>query len=67
MIQLKLNIEKPRILESGIVIPAIQLAISAMRKMAKHPKRALILSYLGAGAGVLAVAVHINQFEIRLP
>ncbi len=67
MKQLKLNITKVYALESGIVIPALPLALDANRKMDERRQRALIRYYLDAGAGGLAVAVHTTQFEIRLP
>ena len=62
-----LNIEKANALRSGIVIPALPLALNANRKMDERRQRALIRYYLDAGAGGLAVAVHTTQFEIRLP
>lgn len=67
MSQLKLNIEKTNSLRSGIVIPALPLALNSNRKMDERRQRALIRYYLDAGAGGLAVAVHTTQFEIRLP
>lgn len=67
MSQLKLNIEKTNSLRSGIVIPALPLALNSTRKMDERRQRALIRYYLDAGAGGLAVAVHTTQFEIRLP
>lgn len=67
MSQLKLNIEKTNSLRSGIVIPALPLALNINRKMDERRQRALIRYYLDAGAGGLAVAVHTTQFEIRLP
>jgi len=67
MSQLKLNIEKTNSLSSGIVIPALPLALNSNRKMDERRQRALIRYYLDAGAGGLAVAVHTTQFEIRLP
>ena len=67
MNQLKLNMEKLDALWSGIVIPALPLALNANRKMDERRQRALMRYYLDAGAGGLAVAVHTTQFEIRLP
>ncbi len=67
MSQLKLNIEKINALKSGIVIPALPLALNSSRKMDERRQRALLRYYLDAGAGGLAVAVHTTQFEIRLP
>jgi len=62
-----LNIEKINALKSGIVIPALPLALNSSRKMDERRQRALLRYYLDAGAGGLAVAVHTTQFEIRLP
>ena len=67
MNQIKLNIGKADALRSGIVIPALPLALNRHRKMDERRQRALIRYYLDAGAGGLAVAVHTTQFEIRLP
>lgn len=67
MNQLKLNIEKSDALKSGIVIPALPLALNSSRKMDERRQRALLRYYMDAGAGGLAVAVHTTQFEIRLP
>lgn len=64
---LKLNIEKAEALSSGIVIPALPLALNVNRKMDERRQRALMRYYLDAGAGGIAVAVHTTQFEIRLP
>ena len=62
-----MNIEKINALKSGIVIPALPLALNSSRKMDERRQRALLRYYLDAGAGGLAVAVHTTQFEIRLP
>ena len=67
MNQLKLNNVKAKVFKSGLVIPAIPLALNKNRKMDERRQRALIRYYLDAGAGGLAVAVHTTQFEIRLP
>jgi dihydrodipicolinate synthase/N-acetylneuraminate lyase len=67
MSQLKLNVEKINTLNSGIVIPALPLALNSNRQMDERRQRALLRYYLHAGAGGLAVAVHTTQFEIRLP
>lgn len=67
MNQLNLNTEKIDILKSGIVIPALPLALNRNRQMDERRQRALLRYYLDAGAGGLAVAVHTTQFEIRLP
>lgn len=62
-----MNSKKINALEGGLVIPALPLALNAMRKMDERRQRALIRYYLDAGAGGIAVAVHTTQFEIRLP
>jgi len=67
MNQLKLNIEKSNALRTGIVIPALPLALNTNRKMDERRQRALMRYYLDAGAGGMAIAVHTTQFEIRLP
>ncbi|MCK9639310.1 MAG: dihydrodipicolinate synthase family protein [Prolixibacteraceae bacterium] len=67
MNQLKLKIEKSNALNSGLVIPALPLALNKNRKMDERRQRALLRYYLDAGAGGLAIAVHTTQFEIRLP
>jgi dihydrodipicolinate synthase/N-acetylneuraminate lyase len=67
MAQLILPIEKVNLLNTGIVIPALPLALNKNRKMDERRQRALIRYYLDAGVRGLAVAVHTTQFEIRLP
>ena len=67
MNQVKLSSAKVKALESGLVIPALPLALNKSRKMDERRQRALLQYYLDAGAGGLAVAVHTTQFEIRLP
>ncbi|MEI6047286.1 MAG: dihydrodipicolinate synthase family protein [Bacteroidota bacterium] len=67
MVQIKLSKEKVSVLKSGIVIPALPLALNKNRQLDERRQRALIRYYLDAGAGGLAVAVHTTQFEIRLP
>jgi len=63
----KFNIEKFSALQSGVVIPALPLALNANRKLDERRQRALMRYYFDAGAGGVAVAVHTTQFEIRLP
>ena len=67
MNQLKLNKEKSKSLNKGIVIPSLPLALNKSRQLDERRQWALIRYYLDAGAGGLAVAVHTTQFEIRLP
>lgn len=54
-------------LNSGVVIPALPLALNIRRQLDERRQRALIRYYLDAGAGGIAVAVHTTQFAIRLP
>ena len=67
MNQIKLNTGKQVLLNSGLVIPALPLALNKNRQYDERRQRALVRYYLDAGAGGLAVAVHTTQFEIRLP
>jgi dihydrodipicolinate synthase/N-acetylneuraminate lyase len=55
------------ILQKGMVIPALPLALNKNRKLDERRQRALMQYYLDAGAGGVAVGVHTTQFEIRLP
>jgi dihydrodipicolinate synthase/N-acetylneuraminate lyase len=55
------------ILQNGVVIPALPLALNDKRKLDERRQRALIRYYLDAGAGGIAVAVHTTQFAIRQP
>jgi dihydrodipicolinate synthase/N-acetylneuraminate lyase len=52
---------------SGMVIPAMPLALNPDRTWSQIHQRALIRYYLESGAGGLAVGVHTTQFEIRAP
>lgn len=52
-------------LQSGLVIPAHPLALTANRKLDERRQRALTRYYRAAGAGGVAVAVHTTQFAIR--
>lgn len=54
-------------LNTGVVIPAMPLALNSKRKLDERRQRALIRYYLDAGSGGLAVAVHTTQFAIRNP
>ena len=54
-------------LNTGVVIPAMPLALNSKRKLDERRQRALIRYYLDAGSGGLAVAVHTTQFAIRKP
>ena len=54
-------------LDTGLVIPAHPLALTAAGRLDERHQRALTRYYLAAGAGGLAVGVHTTQFEIREP
>lgn len=56
-----------KILQKGVVIPALPLALNKERKLDVRRQRALIRYYLDAGAGGIAAGVHTTQFEIRKP
>ncbi len=51
--------------QSGLVIPAMPLALSAERTFDPVSQRALLRYYVDAGAGGIAVGVHATQFAIR--
>ena len=55
------------VLTRGVVIPAHPLALDAARRLDKRRQAALTRSYIAAGAGGIAVAVHTTQFRIRDP
>ncbi len=54
-------------LRSGLVIPALPLALDRRRRWDERRQRAVVRYYLDAGAGGLAVGVHSTQFAIRDP
>jgi hypothetical protein len=54
-------------LQRGLEIPAVPLALTADRRLDERRERALLRYYAAAGAGGLAVGVHITQFAIRDP
>src|SRR3954470_13730209 len=54
-------------LRRGVAIPALPLALTAVRKLDERRQRALVRYYSAAGAGGLAVGVHTTQFAIRDP
>ena len=56
-----------RQLQTGLVIPAHPLALTAERKLDERRQRALTRYYVEAGCGGLAVGVHTTQFAIRKP
>lgn len=59
--------ELRKLLQSGLVIPAHPLALTAERKLDERHQRALTRYYCDAGAGGIAVGVHTTQFAIRDP
>jgi len=63
----QLNNKVTNVLQKGVVIPALPLALNKDRQFDEQRQRALVRYYLEAGAGGIAVAVHTTQFEIRLP
>jgi dihydrodipicolinate synthase/N-acetylneuraminate lyase len=54
-------------LRSGLVIPALPLALDSARRWDERRQRALVRYYLDAGAGGIAAGVHSTQFAIRRP
>jgi dihydrodipicolinate synthase/N-acetylneuraminate lyase len=63
----QLKPELKKFLDSGTVIPAHPLALTAERKLDEERQRQLTKYYMAAGAGGVAVGVHSTQFEIRDP
>ena len=55
------------VLERGVAIPAMPLALNAGRRLDERRQRALIRYYAASGVGGLAVGVHTTQFAIRDP
>ncbi len=62
-----LPLEIRGLLNKGVVIPAMPLALDQNRRFDSKRQRALFRYYFDAGAGGVAVAVHTTQFAIRLP
>ena len=54
-------------LQTGAVIPAHPLAVTADRQLDERHQQALTRYYCAAGVGGLAVGVHTTQFEIHDP
>jgi len=63
----KLDLPIQQVLQTGTVIPAHPLALTAERRLDEQRQRALSRYYIAAGAGGLAVGVHTTQFAIREP
>ena len=55
------------VLQRGVVIPAMPLALTAGRRLDERRQRALCRYYVAAGAGGIAAGVHTTQFAIRAP
>ena len=55
------------ILDRGVAIPAVPLALTAERTFDRRRQRALLRYYAAAGVGGMAVGVHTTQFAIRDP
>ena len=55
------------LLQSGTVIPATPLALTADKKLDEKHQRLLMRYFLSAGAGGIASGVHSTQFEIHDP
>jgi hypothetical protein len=55
------------VLDRGVAIPAMPLALTPERRLDERRQRALIRYYAASGAGGLAVGVHTTQFAIRDP
>ncbi|CAB1072190.1 Dihydrodipicolinate synthase family protein RB7999 [Olavius algarvensis Delta 1 endosymbiont] len=53
--------------KTGVVIPAMPLALKSDRSFDETHQRALARYYIDAGVGGLAVGVHSTQFKIREP
>jgi dihydrodipicolinate synthase/N-acetylneuraminate lyase len=56
-----------KILQDGVVIPAVPLALDNNRRFDDRRQIALTRYYHAAGVGGVAVGVHSTQFEIRKP
>jgi dihydrodipicolinate synthase/N-acetylneuraminate lyase len=53
--------------KTGVVIPAMPLALNPDRSFDEKHQRALARYYIDAGVGGIAVGVHSTQFQIREP
>src|SRR5439155_25085329 len=62
-----MDLKAQKVLQRGVVIPAMPLALDASRLLDERRQRALCRYYFAAGAGGLAVCVHTTQFAIRDP
>ncbi|MFH1377269.1 MAG: dihydrodipicolinate synthase family protein [Planctomycetota bacterium] len=63
----RLDDTKRALLNRGVAIPAMPLALTSDRTFDERRQRALARYQIDAGVGGLAVAVHSTQFEIREP
>ena len=64
---LSLPTEIRTLLNRGVAIPAMPLALTSSRRLDERRQRALIRYYAASGVGGLAVGVHTTQFAIRDP
>ena len=62
-----MNAQARAALQRGLVLPASPLALNANRKLDERRQRALFRYYFAAGAGGIAIGVHMTQFAIRDP
>src|SRR6476620_4102840 len=62
-----MNAKARAALDRGLVIPASPLALNSQRKLDECRQRALCRYYFAAGAGGIAIGVHMTQFSIRDP
>jgi hypothetical protein len=54
-----------KVIQRGVVIPAMPLALTSGRELDERRQRGLCRYYFASGAGGLAVGVHTTQFAIR--
>jgi hypothetical protein len=62
-----MNAKARAALDRGLVVPASPLALNSQRKLDERRQRALCRYYFTAGAGGIAIGVHMTQFAIRDP
>src|SRR5439155_23845535 len=62
-----MDLKAQKVLQRGVVIPAMPLALDASRLLDERRQGGLCRYYFAAGAGGLAVGVHTTQFAIREP
>ena len=62
-----MRMEAMTAIQTGTVIPATPLALTADKKLDERGQRLLMRYFLAAGAGGIASGVHSTQFEIHDP